>query len=348
VQTGVTDLDAEVARLLRKDPRPSLLVVNKVDTEEWEADWHEFYALGMGEPIPVSAMSGRHVGDMLDRLVEALPPPEKEEPERESIAVAVLGRPNVGKSSLVNALVGAQKVVVDDAPGTTRDSTDTPLEYEGRRYVLIDTAGLRRHKAVRKSRDAIEYYSSLRTINAIERCDVAVVIIEAIEHLVKQDSDIIEQVLQSGKALTLAVNKWDMVPEKATDTAGEFIKELWARNPFSMYLPVTFISATKGQRVGRVLADARNAYDQWTRRIPTSELNEWLAGLIRTNPPPGGKAGAPRVKYASQISVRPPTFLFFVNDPRTITTQAERYLERTLRERFGFTGTPIRMKFRKK
>lgn len=348
-QTGVTDLDAEVARMLRKDERRPLLVVNKVDDEGWETDWHEFYALGMGEPIPVSAVSGRHVGDLLDRLVAALPPAcDEDEEGTESIKVAILGRPNVGKSSLVNALVGSQQVVVDDAPGTTRDSTDTPVEFEGRRFVLIDTAGLRRAKAVWKSRDAIEYYSTLRAINAIERCDVVVLVIEAAEHLVKQDQDIIDQVLAQGKALTIAANKWDLIPDKVTDTAGAFVKELWARNPFTTYLPVTLISAKTGQRVHRVFADVRTAHEQWVRRVETSELNTWLTELVRTNPPPISRHGVPRLKYVSQVGVRPPTFVFFVNNPRFLSEQSERYLERSLRERFGFAGTPIRMKFKRK
>ena len=210
VQTGVTDLDQEVARELRKGDIHSLVVVNKVDTEQWETDWHEFHLLGLGEPIPVSAMTGRSVGDMLDRIVDVLPDEEPEDSEIDSVKVAILGRPNVGKSSLVNSLVGAEKVVVDNVPGTTRDSTDTSLEFRGNQYTLIDTAGLRRAKALRKTQDSIEYYSTLRTINAIERCDVAVVIIDATEHLVKQDLEVIDQVHEQGKALVIVANKWDM------------------------------------------------------------------------------------------------------------------------------------------
>lgn len=177
---------------------------------------------------------------------------------------------------------------------------------------------------------------------------MAVLVIEAVEHLVKQDQDIMEQVVSAGKALTIAANKWDMVPEKVTDTAGAFVKELWARNPFTTHLPVTLISAKTGQRVHRVLADVRVAHEQWSRRVQTSELNAWLTQLVRTNPPPISKKGVPRLKYVSQVHVKPPTFVFFLNDPRFLSDQAERYLERSLREAFGFAGTPIRMKFRKK
>jgi len=349
VQTGVTDLDQEVARRLHRGERPVVLVVNKVDASEWEADRLEFYALGLGDPVPVSAMTGRNVGDMLDELVKALPPEEREPGEAvESIAVAILGRPNVGKSSLVNALVGAPAVVVDAEPGTTRDSTDTPLDYGGRRYVLIDTAGLRRQKAVRRSEDAIEYYSTLRTIGAIERCQVAVVLIDAIEHLVKQDIDIIDQVIEAGKAIVLAANKWDLVPGKDTDTAGLFVRELWRRYPTSAWLPVTFISASTRQRVGRVLDEVRAAHEQWNRRIPTSELNGWLQELNRTKPPQSSKAGVPRLYYATQAAVRPPTFVFFANNPDYVSDQATRYIEHALRGTFSFPGTPIRLRFRKK
>jgi len=249
---------------------------------------------------------------------------------------------------LVNALFGSARVMVDDVPGTTRDSTDTAISHLGQTYTLIDTAGLRRHKAVYKTRDAIEYYSVLRTISALERCDVAVVLIEATEHLVKQDVDIINQVLEAGKGLVLAVNKWDLVPNKDTDTSGLFISELWRRYPFSAHLPVVFISAETGQRVTRVLDEVAESHGEWQKRVVTSDLNAWLTQLNRTNPPPGTKRGVPKINYVTQVSISPPTFLFFVNNPDFIGQSAERYLERTLREAFGFRGTPIRLKFRKK
>ena len=348
VQTGVTDLDQDVARELRKSTMPSLLIVNKVDAEQWETDQHTFHALGLGDPIPVSAMSGRNIGDMLDRIVEELPPEETSEKDPDTIRIAVLGRPNVGKSSLVNALVGSEKLVVDDVPGTTRDTTDTPIEFAGERYTLIDTAGLRRGKAIRKTSDAIEYYSTLRTINAIERCDVGVVLIDAIEHLVKQDIDVIDQVRHSGKATVLAVNKWDAVPGKDDSTAGTFVRELWRRFPDGSYLPVSFISALTGQRTTRVLEDVNAAHERWTSKLPTHKLNEWLSGLSRTKPLPSSKRGVPKLYYVTQVSSKPPTFLFFANNPLFISDQAKRYLERMLRQEFDFMGTPVKLHFRRK
>jgi len=346
--TGVTDYDQEVARELRKGSLPSVLVVNKVDGESWESDWHEFHALGLGEPMPVSASSGRHVGDVLDCIVAALPPPEDERQTSDAVAVALLGRPNVGKSSLVNALVGRETVIVDSKPGTTRDATDTPLSYEGRDYILIDTAGLRRHKKSYKTRDSIEYFSRLRTINAIERCQVGVVLIDATEHIVKQDIEIVDQLLEAGKAVALAVNKWDLIPDKDTNTTGQFVQELRRRYPFSVNLPIVFISAETGQRVHRVLADVDSAHEQWSHRVTTSELNAWLGEMNRDKPLPASKAGFPKLNYATQVAKQPPEFVFFANDPDYVATQAKRYLERVLRERFGFVGTPIRLKFRKK
>jgi GTP-binding protein len=347
-QTGVTDLDAEVGRLLRKKNCPALLVVNKIDMPELDPDLHAFHSLGMGTPVPVSAMSGRHVGDMLDQLVKRLPPEETTEEIDRGIAIAFLGRPNVGKSSLVNALVGSPRVVVDNVPGTTRDAIDTHFLHEGQAYTLIDTAGLRRRKNVWKTQDAIEYFSILRTVSAIERCDVAVLVIEAMEHLVRQDNEILERVTGAGKALVIAANKWDTVPDKTDDTAGTFMKELWTRNPFTAHVPVSLISAGSGLRIERVLGDVQHAYGQWTRRVQTKELNEWLRALVRTNPPPISKAGTPRLSYVTQVTVRPPTFVFFVNNPDMINTAAERYIERSLREAFGFAGTPIKLLFRKK
>ena len=348
VQTGVTDLDQAVARQLRKTQRPVLLLANKVDTGDWESDAHQFFALGLGDPVSASAMTGRFMGDMLDRLVELLPAAEQLEDEDRGIAVALVGRPNVGKSSLVNALVGAEKVLVDSAPGTTRDSTDTSLVFDGIPFTLIDTAGLRRHKARYRDRDSIEYFSVLRTINAIERCQVGVVLLDSLEHLVKQDIEIIEQVHSAGKALVIAANKWDLVPDKDTETAGAFVREAWRRYPFSRYLPVVLISALTNQRIHRVLTEVAKAHGEWRKRIETGVLNRWLGELNRTKPVPASKAGYPRVKYATQVTTGPPTFVFSVNDPDFISTQARRYLERSLREAFGFTGAPIRMKFNRK
>ena len=347
VQTGVTDLDLAVARELRKVEQRTLLLVNKVDTKEWEADWHEFYGLGLGEPVPVSAMSGRHVGDMLDRVLAILPEDTPEE-EDEGLRIAVVGRPNVGKSSLVNALFGAERVIVDDVPGTTRDAIDTKVTYQGVKYTLVDTAGLRKHKARYKTGDDIEYFSVLRTVNAIERCDVAVVLISAVEHIVKQDIEIIDQVMEAGKGIVIAANKWDLIPDKTNDTAGAFVSELWRRYPFGAHLPVVLISAQNRQRIHRVLTDASAVYEQWQRRVPTHALNDWLGEMNREKPLPSSKAGLPRVNYVTQVAVGPPTFAFFVNEPRFVGDQAKRYLERSLRETFGFSGAPLRLNFRKK
>jgi GTPase len=348
VQSGPTDLDRDVARELRRSKLPSLVVVNKVDTVKWESDWQEFHSLGLGEPVPVSAMSGRSVGDMLDEIVAALPPENNSKNDPDGIKVALLGRPNVGKSSLINKLVGSEKLVVDDVPGTTRDSTDTPLVVGDRRYTLIDTAGLRRGKALRKTRDAIEYFSTLRTISSIERCDVGVVLIDSAEHIVHQDIGIIEQVLEAGKALVIVANKWDVVPEKDDETAGAFIRELWRRYPDSAYYPVALISALTGQRVWRVLEEVDNVYERWNTKLKTHEVNEWLSRTMRNNPPQPSKKGVPRMNYMTQTGEQPPVYTFFVNNPLFLNDQTKRYLERSMREQFDFMGTPIQLRFRRK
>ncbi len=340
---GLTTADADIAEVLRPSSKPVVLAVNKADSQARQFDAVEFYALNLGEPIPMSAYHGLGTGDVLDRLVEALPPNPVSEGGDEPIRVAIVGRPNVGKSSLLNKLLGQERSVVSTIPGTTRDSIDTELVYNDTAITLIDTAGVRR---AGKIEHGIERYSVLRTLRAIERCDVALLLIDASEGITAQDTHIAGMILEAKKGVALLVNKWDAV-EKDTYTFNVYQTRLKEAFKFMDYAPALFISALSGQRVHHILPLVLEIEHERRKRIPTSELNELLRDAVMKQPPMATKKGAHlRIYYATQPQVAPPVFLFFANDGELVHWSYARYLENRIRERYGFGGTPITIVFR--
>ncbi|HCL31266.1 MAG TPA: ribosome biogenesis GTPase Der [Candidatus Latescibacteria bacterium] len=343
--TGVTGDDREVADLLRRRDTPCLLVVNKVDHPEIERyDLGEFYALGLGEPHVVSAANGRRSGDLLDALVahfvqlEAAPPPEEE-----AVRVVLAGRPNVGKSTLINRLAGQEVSIVHDVPGTTRDATDVTLDCGGRRFVLVDTAGMRRRS---KIDDQVEYYSTLRASYSIERCDVVIVLVDAIEGATAQDARIMGHAMELGKGLVVAVNKWDLMAAKQ-DRVGidTYRDDLRHRYPFLLPYPILVLSALTGSRTSRCFDEAARVHDRAHIRIPTSRLNRWVEEATKRLPPTGAGREI-RIHYVTQSAVSPPTFLVFATRPDLVGESYRRHLERSLRETFDFAGTPVRLHWR--
>lgn len=341
-QQGVHPLDEKLADVLRKAGRPVLLVVNKMDNLPDDPGHHAFWELGLGEPVPVSAISGKGSGDLLDRIVQALP--EAAEPaEEDEIRVAVIGKPNVGKSSFVNRIFGEERVVVSDVAGTTRDPVDTPLRYHGRTLVFVDTAGLRRQSKVS---DALEYYSALRTERVVRDADVCVLLVDAVEgELHHQDVRIAEQAQDAGAGLIVVVNKWDLV-EKDTLTAPHFEKRARERYPFLAWVPFVFASALTGQRVRRTLDLIVEVHEERRRRIDTHEVNEALKALVERQPPPHHRGRPVKIKYGTQVAVDPPTFALFANYPKAIPDHYIRYLLNGFRERWSFAGSPIRLRIR--
>lgn len=346
-QVGIDPAERQIASRLHQTKRPCLLVANKADNDVMQNDTYEFLGLGLGDPIPVSATVGRGIGEMLDAVVDQLPEPELDDRSEEGvIRVALVGRPNVGKSSFINKLIGEERLIVSPIAGTTRDSVDTPVEIEGRpyRYVFIDTAGLRKKYKVKES---LEFFTTLRTTRAIENCDVAVVLTDADAGLSTQDQHIIEQIVTTRRAGVLAVNKWDLI-EKDGMTAVRFenlIKERIAKFDF---LPIVFISALTGQRVTKVLDIVDSVYEQHNRTIPTSELNDFLQAAFAHRKPPAKQGKFIQLKYITQTETAPPTFVIFANKPEMIDKAYIQYLTNQLRKKYGFEGVPIRLKFRKK
>lgn len=345
VTTGVTALDEEIAQILIKSGTKVLLAVNKVDNEKRETDLAEFYQLGLGDPYPVSALGGRQIGDFLDAVVGLLPlNREVKEGEEEPIHIAVLGRPNVGKSSYINAILGEEKHVVTEIPGTTRDAIDTKIKYKQRLITLIDTAGLRRKSKVKES---VEFFSNVRTANALRRCDVAIILIDAAEGLTDQDKKIISLAIEAGKGIVVGVNKWDLI-EKETMTARQFELEFQDQMQDLTYIPIMFVSVKNRQRVFRLLDTAVAVYEEARRTIQTAELNRFLQRAIERNHPQAYGSKWVKINYVTQVRNAPPLFVFFTNEPRGIRKNYMRYLENQLRAQFGFLGVPIRMSFRKK
>ncbi|SHJ21883.1 ribosome biogenesis GTPase Der [Desulfofundulus thermosubterraneus] len=343
-RAGLTSTDEDVAALLRRTKKPVLLVANKVENFQRTGQLVDFFRLGLGEPIPISAAQGMNTGDLLDRLVSVLPPEAAEEEEPDTVRIAVIGRPNVGKSSLVNAILGEQRVIVSEIPGTTRDAIDTYFEREGRRYLLVDTAGIRRKSRIE---EAIEKYSVIRSLRAVDRCEVALVVLDALEGVTDQDKRIAGYAHEQGKASVLAVNKWDLV-EKDTHTSQRFTELIRRELAFMTYAPVVFISALTGKRVPRLLEMVDLVAQQQCLRISTSDLNRLIRDAVLHNPPPAGKNRRLKILYATQGGVKPPTFIMFVNDPELMHFSYLRYLENQLRAAFGFEGTPIRFVLRQR
>lgn len=343
-RSGLLPADFEVAEVLRRTDKPVVLVANKVDHPNVEDDLAEFYALGLGEPIGVSAEHGRAVGDLLDRVVDALPREVSDNEEDDAIRLAVVGRPNVGKSSLVNHLLGEERSIVSNVPGTTRDAIDAELEHDGQRFILIDTAGIRRKSRIDH---AVEHYSVLRALRAVDRSDIALVMLDGTELATEQDKRIAGYAHEAGKGIIIIVNKWDLV-EKDDKTMNRFEERLRYELGFLQYAPILFVSAKTGQRVSRLLPLAEYVANQQTLRIPTGQLNEVLHDAVTRRPPPSDKGVRLRFFYGTQTGVKPPTFVLFVNDPELMHYSYARYLENQLRENFGFVGTSIVLRYRRR
>jgi GTP-binding protein len=344
VDEGVHPADLEIAQYLRGVHRPVLLVANKADRLPEDQRHLAFYELGLGDPFPVSAAIGKSTGDLLDRIVEMLPQREGEEVEG-AVQVAIVGRPNVGKSSLLNRLLGRDRMVVADEPGTTRDAVDTPVEHEGRRLVFIDTAGLRKRSKVQ---DDVEFYATLRTSRAIERADVCVLVVDALDGMHAQDLKIIGDAWERGAGVIVAVNKWDLIEEKDTNTAVRGERELIARAPFLRFIPFLYVSAKTGQRVSKLFDLILTVAEERTKRVPTAEVNRVLESLVSRQQPPQPVGESVRLFYASQIGTAPPRFAIVANRPDAIPESYTRYLVNGFREAWAFTGAPVNVKFRRK
>ncbi len=345
---GLTTEDEEVAGMLRKTRKPILLVVNKIDHANQNDALYEYYNLGLGDPIPVSSTNMLGLGDLLEEIVHRLPPPDSDEQDEASdlIQLAVVGRPNVGKSSLCNRILSEERTMVSDIPGTTRDAIDSAFQDEdGTRFNIIDTAGMRKKKAVED--ESLEKYSVLRAIAAIDRCDVALLLIDAQEGVTEQDTKIAGLILNAGKAVIVVVNKWDLI-EKETNTMAKMEKEILNDLKFMGYVPVLFLSALTGRRVNTVLGKVKTVVENYRRRIPTGVLNEAFADAQITLQPPIQGGRKLKIYYATQQSVCPPSFVLFINDKELMHFAYERYLENHLRKSFEFTGTPIRFFLREK
>lgn len=339
---GLTAADQDVADVLRLSNKPIFVTVNKTENVERKLDAVEFWNLNLSEPLPISAYHGDGVGDLLDEIVKALPAYPANYEEEKLVGIAIVGRPNVGKSSLLNALLGTERAIVSDVPGTTRDPIDTELVYEGERLVLIDTAGIRRRGSIEQG---IEQYSVLRSMRSIDRADVALLLIDANDGVTAQDAHVAGYVLERAKGVVVIVNKWDMI-EKDEHTMVQFAKQVREDLKFLSYVPVLFISAVTHQRIHQVLPTALSVVAARRHRLPTSELNHLLRAAYDKSMPPTKNGRHLRLYYGTQVETEPPTFMLFVNDPDLIHFSYERYLENCIRAHYPFTGTPIRIFFR--
>lgn len=343
-KAGLTAGDRDVAALLRRKGKQVILVANKIDTAVLPDDFYDFYELGLGEPHAISSANQLGLGDLLDAVVEKFPPDAGEDEDEDVIHIAVIGKPNVGKSSIINALLGEERVIVSEQAGTTRDSVDTPFEKDGVRYVLIDTAGIRRRSRVS---DDIERYSVIRALSAIERADVAVLVIDATEGITEQDKKIAGLAHDAGKGIAIVVNKWDLVP-KETNTMRDYGRAVKQELLFMAYAPVLFISAVTGERLERILDLSKEIAEMRAMRIPTGQLNSLIADAMLMNHPPSDKGRALKIYYVAQIGVKPPLFAFQVNDRELMHFSYARYLENKIREGYGFEGTSVKFVFREK
>ena len=343
-KSGLSPEDGELAVLLRKTKKPVIVCVNKTDNFVNNFDSVDFYSLGFGEPIPVSSLHGMNTGDLLDAIVGALPGSVEENREPDIIRIAVIGRPNVGKSSLVNAIVGRQRTIVSEIPGTTRDAIDTPFKANGQNYVIVDTAGLRKRKNVEAGP---ERYSVIRALRAVDRSDVVLMVIDGSSGLIEQDKKIAGYADDAGRGLILVINKWDLV-EKDQNTMVRMEKQLRQELGFLAYAPILFISALTRQRVGKIPELISFVAEQQNHRVTTSVLNDVIIQTMQLNPPPTDKGKRLRIYYSTQAGVKPPHFIFFVNDTELMHFSNLRYLENQIRKNFGFEGTPIRMTTRRR
>lgn len=345
MKTGLTAADQDVAAMLRKSRKPVVVAVNKVDNiGELPTEAYEFYNLGMGDFHPISSVHGLGIGDLLDAVFEHFPERTDEEQDDDVIKVAVIGRPNVGKSSLINCILGEERVIVSDIPGTTRDAIDTLVERNGRRYNFIDTAGIRRKSKIEEN---IERYSVIRSFMAVDRADVCLIMIDANDGVTEQDTKIAGYAHEQGKASIITVNKWDMI-EKETGTLEKMRKEILQKLDFMNYAPVVFISAKTGQRVERLFELVDYVFDQASFRVQTGMLNDVLNEAMAMVQPPSDKGKRLKIYYMTQAGIRPPKFVLFVNDKELMHFSYERYIINTLRSNFGFEGTPIQLILREK
>jgi GTP-binding protein len=341
-KVGPAPVDYRIAELLRKSEIPVLLVVNKVDRIPVDLAHHEFWEMGLGEPMPVSSISGKGSGDILDAVITRLPAVPVEPDNENDLYIAVIGKPNVGKSSFVNRLLGEERMLVSDVPGTTRDSIDTPYLYHGKNLVFIDTAGLRRQARIQPG---LEYYSALRSERSIERADVCLLLIDATEEPHVQDLKIAEKAWHAGRSLIIVANKWDLV-EKDTNTAKEYVAKMRERAPSLRWVPVVFTSALTGQRVHNVLDQVLEVAEERNKRISTHEVTEVVRELSVKQPPPHYRGMPVKFLYATQADTSPPTFVLFANYPKAIEEGYTRYIQNQLREHWPFQGTPIRLRLR--
>ena len=345
IKSGIMDADRQVAEMLRKAKKNVVLVVNKVDVPTRDNhELFEFYELGVGDPIPISAGQALGLGDMLDEIIKFFHGKAESEDDEDRIRVAVVGKPNVGKSSLINKILGEQRLIVSEVPGTTRDAVDTFVTRDGKDYIFVDTAGIRRKSKVNEN---IERYSILRTISAVERCEVCVLLIDAEEGITEQDTKIAGIAHERGRAAIIAVNKWDKI-EKNDKTAREFTAKIEAELKYMPYAPKIFVSAVTGQRIHKLFELIHTVYQNHAHRVATGVLNEVVLEATAMHAPPTDKGRALRVYYATQVSVKPPTFVLFVNDSKLMHFSYKRYLENNIREAFGFFGTPVHFIIRDK
>ena len=344
-KTGINADDEEVARILRKTSKPVFLVVNKMDTPNREDELWEFYQLGLGDPWPVSATHGHGTGDLLDAVVEELRKVDisEDDEDDESINVAIIGRPNAGKSSLTNRLTAHDRSIVSDVAGTTRDAIDTHVEHDGKRYTIVDTAGLRRKSQIDQD---VEYYGFVRAMRAIDRADVVLLVIDSTLGLTDQDQRVAGYASERGCAMVIVLNKWDLV--EGSEAKAEIRERIADRMTFVGYAPVVAISALTGKKVDRIWDAVDTAYENYGQTIPTNRLNTWLASIRETGHTVSSGKAVLRMKYVTQTGTRPPFFTFFVNRPDLVNDNYERFLENRLRESFNLEGTPIKLKFKKK
>lgn len=338
-RTGITTDDMEVAKLLRQSRKPVILAVNKADTPKQEAEAYEFYNLGIGEPYLISASNKLNLGDLLDAIVEKFPKEgDDDDDDEDVIKVAIIGRPNVGKSSIFNDIIGQTRSIVSDVAGTTRDAIDVPVEKDGQTYLFIDTAGMRRKG---KIDEPIEKYSIIRTLRAVDRSDVVLLVLNAVEGITEQDKKIAGYAHEAGKGIVIVVNKWDLYPNKTVMSTEEFTKTIRNELIFMPYANVVYVSALTQQRISRLPEMIRDAAEANSMRVATSVLNQVVIDAVAMNQPPMEKGKRLKILYTTQVKVKPPTFVIFCNEPEIMHFSYQRYLENQLREAFGFKGTPI-------
>ena len=340
---GLTATDLDIASLLRRCNKPVILAANKADNESRRQAAVEFYELGLGDPYPISALHGTGTGDLLDAILDVVPPEQPEE-EAEGVKIAIVGRPNVGKSLLLNTILGEDRMIVSDKPGTTRDAVDSLVEWDGQPVTLIDTAGIRRRGRIEPG---VERYSVIRALRAIQRSDVALLLIDAVDGITAQDAHIAGYVVEEARGVVIVVNKWDLI-EKDSHTMDAYTGEIRQALKFISYAPLVFVSALTGQRVGRALDVALRVQEARSHRAPTGQLNRILRDAALSHSPPSKRGKRLKIYYATQAGTAPPSFVFFVNDPQLLHFSYRRYLGNKLREAFGFEGSPLRLSFRKR